>query len=57
MNNKGYAVTAIVYTAVILLVLVMFSVIEIEKNRYESEKKYVDDVNNNLSQCLERGDC
>ena len=57
MNNKGYAVTAIVYTAVILLSLVMFAVLEIEKNKYEAEKKHVEDVNHNLSVCLESGDC
>ncbi len=57
MNNKGFAVTTMVYASIILLSLVMFTVLGIVRNEYNNQKNFVDDVNNNLTECLGRGGC
>ena len=44
-NNKGFAITTIVYSILIILSLSMFIVLEVAKNSYENEKEYMADVN------------
>ena len=57
MNNKGYATSTIIYTAVILLSLIMFAVLKIEATKYNHQKQFVNEINNELSECLEKGEC
>lgn len=57
MNNKGFAVTSMVYAIIILLSITMFMVLAIVRNEYDNQKKYVEDVNKSLTQCIGRGDC
>lgn len=57
MNNRGFAVTSMVYAIIILLSITMFMVLTIVRNEYDNQKKYVEDVNNSLTQCIGRGDC
>lgn len=57
MNNKGFAVTSMVYAAIILLSLVMFTVLSIVKNEYTNQKDFVEDINRNLTQCIGSGEC
>ena len=57
MNNKGFAISTIIYTSIVLLSLVMFTILAIEKNKYVNQKELVNDVNNNLSVCLKEGTC
>ena len=57
MNNKGFAISSIIYASVILLSLVMLTTLAIEKNKYVDQKKLVNDINNNLSTCLKEGTC
>ncbi len=57
MNNKGFAVTTMVYSAIILLTLVMFSVLAIEKNKYVDQKDYINKADKALNSCLRKGDC
>ena len=57
MNNKGFAISTIIYTSIVLLSLVMFTILAIEKNKYVNQKEFVNDVNNNLSVCLKEGTC
>ena len=57
MNNKGFAITTMVYAAIILFSLVMFAVLGIEKNKYVNQKSYVEDINVQLNDCLSGGSC
>lgn len=57
MNNKGFAISSIIYASVILLSLVMLTTLAIEKNKYVDQKKLVNDINKNLSTCLKEGTC
>ena len=57
MNNKGFAITTMVYTAIILFALIMFCILGIEKNKYINQKTYVEEINSNLDNCLREGEC
>lgn len=57
MNNKGFAITTMVYAAIILFSLVMFSVLGVEKNKYVNQKNYTEEINTNLENCLREGSC
>ena len=57
MNNKGFAITTMVYAAIILFSLIMFSILGIQKNNYINQKNYIEDINVNLDNCLREGDC
>lgn len=57
MNNKGFAITTIVYAIVILLVLILFSVTSIVKNRYVDQSEFINDVKDELNTCISSGAC
>lgn len=57
MNDKGFAVTTMVYASVILLAIVMFSALAIVRSEYGNQRDFIDDVNKELSICIESGDC
>lgn len=57
MNNKGFAVTSMVYAAIILLSITMFTVLAIVKTEYTNQKDFVEDINKNLTQCIGGGGC
>ena len=52
MNNKGFAITTIVYGIVILIVLLSFSIITIMKINYLNQKDLIKETNEKLNQCL-----
>ncbi len=55
MNNKGFAITTMVYALVILLSMSMFLVLNIMDNNYNDNKKLVNDVQEELDECLRTG--
>lgn len=57
MNNKGFAVTSMVYAAIILLSITMFAVLTIMKSEYTNQKEFVEDINKNLTQCIGGDGC
>ena len=57
MNNKGFAITTIVYGIVILIVLLSFSIITIMKNNYLNQKDLIKETNEKLNQCLIKEEC
>ncbi|MGN0992588.1 MAG: hypothetical protein ACI4PE_01415 [Bacilli bacterium] len=57
MNNKGFAVTSMVYAAIILLSMTMFTVLAIVKSQYTDQKEFVEDINKNLTQCIVGSGC
>ena len=57
MNNKGFAITTMVYAAIILFSLVMITILGVEKNKYTNQRDYVESINTELSACLRRGEC
>jgi len=54
MNNKGFAVTTMVYASIVLLAMAMFSVLAIESAKYGNQKEFVEDINDALTECLGR---
>lgn len=57
MNRRGFAVTTMVYGAVILLAIIMFTVLAIVREEYGNQREFVEDVNRNLTQCIGGGGC
>lgn len=57
MNNKGFAVTTMVYASIVLLAIAMFSVLAIESNEYNNQKEFVEDINRTLTKCIGGGGC
>ena len=57
MNNKAFAVTSMVYTAIILLSMIMFTILFIVDTEYTNQKEFVEEVNKDLTKCIVRGDC
>jgi hypothetical protein len=57
MNKKGFAVTTMVYSAIILLTIVMFSVLAIEKSKYVDQKDYIKSTEKALNSCVRQGTC
>ncbi len=56
-NNKGFAITTMVYAAIILFSLVMITVLGIERSKYVNQRDYIDSINSELGSCLRRGEC
>ena len=57
MNNKGFAITTVVYSIIILLSLLAVTVMAINKSEYENEKNYINDINEELTECLTNRSC
>lgn len=57
MNNKGFAITTMVYALVILLSMSMFLVLNIMDNNYNDNKKLINDVQEELDECLTNARC
>lgn len=57
MNRKGFAVTTMVYAAIILLSIIMFTVLGLVKAEYGNQKGFVEDINKTLTQCIGSGGC
>ena len=57
MNNKGFAVTTIIYASVILLAILMLTTLEIVKNDYVDTRSYVEGINDTLTDCMSGGGC
>ena len=57
MNNKGFAVTTMVYASIVLLAIAMFSVLAIESAKYGNQREFVEDINDTLTKCLGRKEC
>jgi len=57
MNNKGFAITTIVYAIIILLVLILFSVTSVVKDKYTDQNEFINDLDQELTECLETGAC
>lgn len=57
MNKKGFAVTTMVYASVILLAIIIFTVLAIVKDEYGTQKDFVEQVNRNLTSCIDNGGC
>lgn len=55
INKKGFAVTTMVYASVVLLAVIVFTVLAIVKTEYSNQKEFVEQVNKNLTECLEGG--
>ena len=57
MNKRGFAVTTMVYAAVVLLSITMLTILAVVREEYGNQRDFVEDVNNNLTQCLGGGGC
>lgn len=57
MNNKGFAITTIVYSILLLLSLSIFLVLGIVAKQYDNEKTFITDINDDLNECLSNDNC
>ena len=57
MNNKGFASSTVVYSAVILLSILMATVLKIQYSKYIVQKNFINEINEELTECIEKGDC
>ena len=57
MNNKGFAITTIIYAVLILLSLSMFVVLAILRTQYDNEKTFIIDINEEITTCLKENNC
>lgn len=55
MNNKGFAITTVVYSIIILLSLVMLLALAIVKNEYSDQKEFIDEVRTDLNNYINSG--
>ena len=55
MNNKGMAITTVIYSIILLLSLCMFLVLGILRSEYTNDKKYITDLRDELNDWL-KGD-
>lgn len=57
INNKGMAITTVVYSIILLLSMSMFLVLGILRNQYSNEKKFILDIREELNTCLINDKC
>ena len=57
MNNKGMAITTIIYSIILLLSLCIFIVLGILRTQYSNEKQYITDLREELNDCLKDNNC
>ena len=57
MNNKGIASMAAIYSMLLLLIMVMFLILGILRERYYNQNEYNNDIQDSLQECLETGEC
>lgn len=57
LSNRGFAISTIIYSILILFVVVAFSILAVLKYNYEIEKDYKSDIEENLNICYEKGEC
>ena len=55
MNNKGMAITTVIYSIILLLSLCMFLVLGILRSEYTNDKQYILDLREELNNLL-KGD-
>lgn len=57
MNNKGMAITTMIYASVILLSIVILTTLAILSASYNNRHDLINDIDKNLNECIGRGDC
>ena len=57
MNNKGMAISTMIYASVILLSVVILTTLAVTSSSYTNKRDIVDRIDKNLIECLGRGDC
>lgn len=57
MNNKGFAITTVIYSVILLLSLVILATMAILKSEYGEQKTYINDINEELTECLKDKSC
>ena len=56
MNNKGMAITTVIYSIILLLSLCMFLVLGILRSEYTNDKQYILDLREELNDWLKKDD-
>lgn len=52
LNNKGFAVTTVVYAILLLLIILMFTILLLYRNTYRNQKQFSADVQDELNEYL-----
>ena len=57
MNNKGFAITTIVFSLVVFLALILILSLAILKDEYIDQKEFNNNINEEINDCLKEGTC
>ena len=57
MNNKGMAISTMIYASVILLSIVILTTLAVTSSSYTNKADLVNKIDKNLDECLGRGEC
>lgn len=57
MNEKGFAVTTVIYAIIILLSLISLSTLGILSSEYNNQKNFINDIQEVLTECIEESRC
>ena len=57
MNNKGMAISTMIYAAVILLSIVILTTLAVTSSSYTNKADLINKIDKNLNECLGRGEC
>ncbi len=57
LNNRGFAITTIVYSIVILLLVMILTLFAVLRQEYGNQRDYITDINDGLNECLRTNTC
>ena len=57
MKDKGFAITTVIYSIVLLITLVAVMILGLLKAEYSDQKDYIRDINEELTECLQNKTC
>ena len=57
MNNKGMAISTMIYASVILFAVVVITTLAVTSASYTNKEDLVTKIDKNLNECLGRGEC
>lgn len=53
INNKGFAISIILYSIVFLIITILFIILNLEKNRYDTNQKLRNGIIEKLNEVTE----
>ena len=57
MNNKGMAISTMIYASAILLSVVILTTLAVTSSSYINKEDLINKIDENLNECIGRGEC